>query len=61
MHQQNCLLLMGRDGRLKGLICREVSGGVYCWENLLVANGFDVRERLHPRQDAVFTDPQVQH
>ena len=56
LHQQNTLLLLGSDGRLRSLICREVAGGAYCYEGLLQANGFDVRGRLHPRQDAIFDD-----
>ena len=47
LHQQNTLLLLGSDGRLRSLICREVAGGAYCYEGLLQANGFDVRGRLH--------------
>ncbi|KAL1508113.1 hypothetical protein AB1Y20_007705 [Prymnesium parvum] len=59
MQPQNCVLLLRRDGQLHGLVCREVGGGVRCWENLLVANGFDIRGDLHPRQAAVFADPQA--
>ena len=56
LHGQNTLLLLGPDGALSRLVCREVAGGAYCYEPLLVANGFDLRPRLHPRQDAVFDE-----
>jgi hypothetical protein len=36
-----------------------VAGGLYSYEPLLVANGFDVRPQLHPRQDAVFETPSL--
>ena len=54
LHQQNTLYVLGADGRLASVMCREVAGGAYCFEPLLQANGFDLRGSLHPRQDAIF-------
>ena len=54
LHGQNTLLALDETGTLQSLICREVAGGAYCFEPLLQANSFDLRQKLHPRQDAVF-------
>jgi len=55
MHQQNTLVELDRDtGHLLRLICREVAGGVYCFERTLQARGIDIRPLLHKRQDAIY-------
>ena len=54
LHPQNTLIILSSDGTLQRLVCREVAGGAYCYEPLLIANGFDLREQLHNRQDAIF-------
>ena len=54
LHQQNTLLVLDSRGAVTALVCREVAGGAYCYEPLLLANGHDIRPRLHLRQDAVF-------
>jgi siderophore synthetase component len=59
LHQQNTQLVLGASGRLLSLVCREVAGGGYCWEPLLLANGFDLRPQLHARQDAVFAEARL--
>ena len=59
LHGQNTLVAMGADGRPAAVICREVAGGAYCFEPLLLANGHDLRPSLHARQDAVFEDAEL--
>lgn len=54
LHQQNAVLEIGRDdGMLRRVVCREVAGGAYCDEKMLVALGTDLRPLLHARQDAL--------
>lgn len=56
LHGQNTLVVLDARGMPHRIVCREVAGGAYCYEALLLANGVDIRAQLHPRQDAVFAD-----
>ena len=54
LHGQNTLLSFAPNGELAFIICREIAGGAYCYEPLLVERGYNLRPELHARQDAIF-------
>lgn len=58
-HQQNTDLIFDHSGRLSAIGYRDISGGLEICEPLLIANGHDIRQALHPNIKGLFDGPAI--